>query len=45
MFAFITRNWRKIETAIKVLAFVLTVIIEAIKTVNAYAEREFKAAS
>lgn len=45
MFSFFMRNWRKIEVAIKVVAFVLTVVIEAVKTVAAYAERETQTAT
>jgi hypothetical protein len=40
MFSFFIRNWKKIETAIKVLAFIATVILEAIRTISTYAERE-----
>lgn len=38
------RNWKKVQLVVKVVAFVLTVIVEAIKAVNIYAEREFSTA-
>lgn len=44
MFSFFTRNWRKIEAAIKIVAFVITIIIEAIRNVETYAEREYSTA-
>lgn len=44
MFSFFIRNWKKIEAAIKIIAFVVTVILEAIKTVGMYAEQEIKTA-
>ena len=44
MFSFFTRNWRKIEAVIKIVAFVVTVILEAMKTVGTYAEQEINAA-
>lgn len=44
MFSFFTRNWKKIEAAIKIIAFVVTIIIEAVRSVEVYAEQEFTAA-
>jgi hypothetical protein len=44
MFSFFARNWRKIQTAVKIIAFVLTVIIEAISSVGQYTEREINTA-
>jgi hypothetical protein len=36
MFSFFIRNRAKIETALRVIAFIFTVIIEAVKTISAY---------
>jgi hypothetical protein len=40
MFSFFVRNWRKIETALKIVAFAITLVIQAINSASNYAEDE-----
>lgn len=44
MFNFFMRNRRKFEVALKIIAFIATVIIEAISTIAAYADKQLQTA-
>lgn len=40
MFSFFVRNWKKIETMLKIVAFAITLVIQAINSASNYAEQE-----
>jgi hypothetical protein len=40
MFSFLVRNWKKIETVLKIVAFAITLVIQAINSASNYAEQE-----
>lgn len=44
MFAFLLRNRRKFEVALKIISFIFAVIMEAIVTITNYADKELQTA-